>query len=236
MKNQILLFTVLLCNVVLYGQVGINTTDPKATLDIEARRSDNAKADGIIVPRLSGAELHAKISTYTNAQKGTIVYVENASPQAGVSGDKTSRVNKEGFYYFNGTSWHPVKSLASRTLYMPAVIFDTSVPGTYTRDLYEEYKKQFQGNSVFITGENGGAAIGVPAKQIQYTGGVISSNASKPTIDVYSSDELTYYITYYDQTAFASGMTISADGKLTYTVQNSAPVYGYMNIVFVVNE
>lgn len=236
MLKPILFSITLFLGVISYGQVGINTENPKATLDVEAKRNDSTKPDGIIVPRLTGVELQAKNAIYTANQKGALVYVENASPQAGIPGDKTAKVTQEGFYYFSGSTWQAVKSPASKIMYMPAVIFDTSTPGTYTRDLYEEYKKQFQGNTVYITGENGGIAIGSPAQQIQYTGGIISSDALKPVIEVYSSDELTYYITYYDQTAFAPGITIDSDGKLTYTVQNTAPVYAYMNIVFVVNE
>ncbi len=120
-----------------------------------------------------------------------------------------------------------------RFFYMPAVIFDTSTPGTYTRDLYQEYKKQFEGTNVYITGENNNNPVG--ANPIQYTGGLIGSAGAPAQITVYTSDELYYYITYYDQEVF-SGLSIDEDGLLTYNIVSNATDVSYMNIVFVVKE
>ncbi|MBT0572960.1 hypothetical protein J5312_05580 [Riemerella anatipestifer] len=57
----------------LQAQVGINTPNPKATLDVVGKASDADALDGIIPPRLKGVDLKAK--TYTLEQQGAIVYV-----------------------------------------------------------------------------------------------------------------------------------------------------------------
>ncbi|MDY3315958.1 hypothetical protein PG630_01365 [Riemerella anatipestifer] len=83
-----------------YGQVGINTPNPKATLDVEGKASDTKVLDGIIAPRLDGEQLRGK--TYTEEQKGAIVYVKKADTSP--SG-QTANVTDAGYYYFDGTSW-----------------------------------------------------------------------------------------------------------------------------------
>jgi len=42
------------------GQVGINTTTPQATLQVEGKPSISSELDGIIPPRLTGNQLQAK--------------------------------------------------------------------------------------------------------------------------------------------------------------------------------
>ncbi|CAM4182528.1 hypothetical protein FLAN108750_14215 [Flavobacterium antarcticum] len=114
-----------------------------------------------------------------------------------------------------------------RFFYMPAVVFDTSTPATtIIRDLYLEYKNQFEGNALSI-------AHGAAGYSISYTGGLVGSAGSPADIDTYASGELYYYISYYDQAVF-SNLSISADGKLTYTILAGATDVSYMNIVFVV--
>jgi hypothetical protein len=55
-----------------FSQVGINSPEPKATLDVRANTIDTTKADGIIAPRLKGSELKNKDDVYTADQKGTL--------------------------------------------------------------------------------------------------------------------------------------------------------------------
>lgn len=100
----------LFSSVTLFSQVGINTENPKATLDIVASPGDNTKTDGIIAPRLTGAELKAKDALYTTAQKGAIIYATSASASAGVAGEKTININEEGFYYFDGAIWRKISA------------------------------------------------------------------------------------------------------------------------------
>ncbi|GEM_PF-981899 len=82
------------------GAVGVNTNNPKATLDVVASPNISTRIDGFIAPRLKGSELKAKDALYTADQDGTIVYVTEAV--SGVT-DKTTNVTSIGYYYFDKT-------------------------------------------------------------------------------------------------------------------------------------
>jgi hypothetical protein len=94
----------------IFGQVGINNEDPKATLDVTAKTTDGSKPEGIIAPRLSGEEIKGKDAKYLAEQKGTIIYATSASSDAGVSGAKTINITAEGYYYFDGSIWQKFNS------------------------------------------------------------------------------------------------------------------------------
>ncbi len=91
-----------------YAQVGINTSDPKASLDVVGNPTNTTKLDGILPPRLTGDQLRAK--TYTTAQTGAQVYVTAADSNP--SG-QTIYVKTPGSYYFNGTVWKLVLGVES---------------------------------------------------------------------------------------------------------------------------
>ncbi|MDR2237938.1 MAG: hypothetical protein LBE92_17575 [Chryseobacterium sp.] len=100
MKNKLFLLGVLPLSIYVGAQVGINTPSPDATLDVVGFPANTAKLDGIIAPRLSGAELRAK--NYGNSQKGAMVYVTEADT---APAGQTINVNNTGYYYFDGNSW-----------------------------------------------------------------------------------------------------------------------------------
>jgi hypothetical protein len=63
------LFTVaILASAVSFAQVGINTSTPKAALDVVAAPSDITKTDGLIAPRITVNEFKAKDALYTPNQ------------------------------------------------------------------------------------------------------------------------------------------------------------------------
>lgn len=103
MKKKIL-FILLLLTVVFRAnaQVGVNTENPKATLDVSATKTDGTTAEGIIAPKLSLQQLVVKDAKYTADQVGTIVYVNDIS---GTASTKTANIKKVGYYYFDGTLW-----------------------------------------------------------------------------------------------------------------------------------
>ncbi|MCS4304061.1 hypothetical protein [Chryseobacterium sp. BIGb0232] len=104
MKKNLIFAATLLTGVSAFGQIGISTPDPKATLDIVASPADYTKTDGLIAPRLKGAELKAKDSNYTNDQTGAIVYVTEGLDEADTT-DKTKNITKVGYYHFDGSVW-----------------------------------------------------------------------------------------------------------------------------------
>lgn len=100
MKKNTILIVSLFIGFSAYGQVGINTESPKATLDVVAKAADVTVTDGIIAPRLTGNQLRSK--TYTAEQTGALVYV--TAPDTAPAG-QTVNVTSIGYYYFNGTQW-----------------------------------------------------------------------------------------------------------------------------------
>ncbi|MGE8554672.1 MAG: hypothetical protein ACN6OB_12155 [Chryseobacterium jejuense] len=108
MKKKILLNTTIVISSIAYAQVGINTTTPKATLDVIAAPLDLTKTDGFIAPRLTGPELKAKDTNYDIPQTGTIVYVTQALLPVDTT-TKTANVTNIGYYYFDGVIWQTLK-------------------------------------------------------------------------------------------------------------------------------
>ncbi|WP_294219422.1 hypothetical protein [uncultured Chryseobacterium sp.] len=100
MKNKLFTIAALSLSFWACAQVGINTEDPQATLDVVGFPSVTTKLDGVIAPRLSGDQLRQK--TYTASQTGAIVYVTAADSNPG---GQTAGVLSAGYYYFDGSKW-----------------------------------------------------------------------------------------------------------------------------------
>lgn len=89
------------------GYIGVNTSTPHITLDINGVPNDTTKFDGVIAPRITGSQLVAK--NYGVLQTGAIVYV-TAIPT--VLTGQVINVSQVGYYYFDGTVW---KSFANNS-------------------------------------------------------------------------------------------------------------------------
>ncbi|MFD2037530.1 hypothetical protein ACFSKL_22240 [Belliella marina] len=101
MKKGILFISLLMITAELLAQTsGINTVEPKATLDVVGEPTDATIFDGIIPPRITGDQLGAK--TYTAEQTGAMVYVNTA---ATTPAGQTINVVEAGYYYFDGAIW-----------------------------------------------------------------------------------------------------------------------------------
>ncbi|UTX48888.1 fibrobacter succinogenes major paralogous domain-containing protein [Chryseobacterium sp. MA9] len=114
MKNKILFFSAgLFLATGAYGQVGINTPTPRATLDVTAKIIDGTAPEGIIAPRLTGDALFAAGSgttpQYGNDQDGAIVYVTQAVSPGNDTG-QTANIDAPGYYYFDASAnrWEKV--------------------------------------------------------------------------------------------------------------------------------
>lgn len=102
MKKLLFFSCLLLAGLSTAQNVGINTTDPKATLDVVGHPNDVTKADGLILPRLTLAQLNAKTS-YSSAQTGALVYVTDVT--GGSTVPSTAQVIAVGHYFFDGIRW-----------------------------------------------------------------------------------------------------------------------------------
>lgn len=98
----------ILSSATMKAQVGINTEEPKATLEVQVRSVDTGTPEGVIVPRLTGVQLKAKDPVYTAEQTDAIVYVTDVSGM-GAPSAKTVNVTSVGYYYFDGAVWQAMK-------------------------------------------------------------------------------------------------------------------------------
>jgi hypothetical protein len=128
MKRILLCAALFAASFTTVAQVGVGNTDPKATLDVTGDAADAASLDGIIAPRLTGAELRAK--TYTADQLGAIVYATAADT---APAGQTVNVTEAGYYSFDGTEW--VRFAAAVAPFEPAltVYVDTADPNSATK-------------------------------------------------------------------------------------------------------
>ncbi|MFN1216851.1 hypothetical protein ACKW6Q_07655 [Chryseobacterium kwangjuense] len=157
MKNRLLTLAAFSLYFGISAQVGINTNQGQATLDVVGFPSNSAKLDGIIAPRLTGTQLRAK--TYTSAQNGAMVYVTQAdSAPAG----QTVNVTAVGYYYFDGSVWvktssggNAVTSFSSGNL---SPLFTTSVATATTTPALSFNLTNAPANTIF--GNNTAAAAG----------------------------------------------------------------------------
>ena len=75
MKNLLLIY-LLLINTFCFSQVGINNTDPKASLDITTtNQASPINTDGILIPRIDAFPA----TSPTAAQQGMMVYLTTTS-------------------------------------------------------------------------------------------------------------------------------------------------------------
>ncbi|XHT75143.1 hypothetical protein RAO03_09060, partial [Ornithobacterium rhinotracheale] len=105
MKKSILLLSVLAMGGGLYaqqdqGRVGINTPNPKATLDISKEGVDDAK--GVLIPRLTADE----VKTMTDANKvgedqnSLLLYVTQPFASPANKTGKYELIDQAGYYYY----------------------------------------------------------------------------------------------------------------------------------------
>ena len=108
------------------------------------------------------------------------------------------------------TAIAPITAKAARIFYPPSIAIDASTNGVdFTVDLYQQYLDQF----------------GSPA---------VSSPGAPAAVPTYGPTELYYYVTYADPNVF-SGMSIDANGVLTYDIIGQPSDYNSLiNVVFVV--
>lgn len=104
MKYNFLTLGLLVFAVNAFGQTGIGTSNPAATLQVTGNSTTVTSADGIIPPIISRTNLMAKTS-YTSSQKGAILYVDDISGTVPSVGSATEFVTNIGYYYFDGVKW-----------------------------------------------------------------------------------------------------------------------------------
>jgi len=109
MKKYLLSIMALSLGVAANSQIGINTTSPKTTMDIQSLKDpvtgllDNSKHIGLKAPSLTRTELTANTAVYGTDQIGSIVYISDISG-GNILGQRAN-INSTGYYYFDGSVW-----------------------------------------------------------------------------------------------------------------------------------
>lgn len=101
MKDKILLCLFLVTGFSLYGQVGIHTPNPAATLDVTAKKAigSSSDPDGLLIPRVD----RQRAQSMTGVETSTLVYVNDVS--TGTQVGTAVNIDTVGYYNYNGTEW-----------------------------------------------------------------------------------------------------------------------------------
>ncbi|MDR1918305.1 MAG: hypothetical protein LBQ65_01515 [Tannerellaceae bacterium] len=201
------------------GQVTIGADiEPRkgALLDIKQTDGNNGAATvtsgGLLLPRVSLSYL-TNLAPLVPSPTGTDLADHKGLTVYNLS---TTAPFKPGLYVWNGIKWI---TAGEKYFYMPSCNIPVTSTGTKNINLYDEYAKQF-------------AKAG--------TDPWVSSNASinfipsPESTTLYARTDLDYVITYYDTNVF-SGVSVNANGLMSYTVNTlDITPATYFNIVFVV--
>lgn len=133
------------------GRMGINTTSPRATLDIVAEDSDTNP--GVIVPNITDENNPKKVdpnitdkdarvfNQFKKLEKvvngktkdfaeSTLIYVKGENfdnKRIDIdSNSKTEEVSQKGFYYYDGKDWLPLRPKTQ--MYLPSIVLETELP------------------------------------------------------------------------------------------------------------
>ncbi|WP_276875255.1 tail fiber domain-containing protein [Chryseobacterium joostei] len=87
------------------GKIGINTPNPKATLDITAKTDGASQAEGLMIPRLTGDQIQTMTAGIQPGTESLMIYA-TASPVSPTA--KVSKITQPGYYFWNGTNWESV--------------------------------------------------------------------------------------------------------------------------------
>ena len=98
MKRCYNLLIPLLVGFSTHAQVGINTSTPKSTLDVQVSTTTNYP-DGVLLPRIAADVLKSKESSYDTNQDGAMVYVTSPLTST-VGAEKTLGMTSTGIYYY----------------------------------------------------------------------------------------------------------------------------------------
>ncbi len=220
----------LLFSLVLHAQVGINTTDPKANLDVVGNPTNTSSPDGIIPPRLTRNQLISKSTVYNVDQIGALVYVTDTS---GTTNTATANVTAAGMYFFDGSVWQRIDSYAetTHTVSTSANTLTSTVDGvTDTTSLISTVQNTSSGNNLntSINGILGSNVSLISSNQMTVSGntltntinGVVSNSATVPNLYT-ANGTLTGNRTVYMNTQTLAFTSSASTGTSHFTIDGT---------------
>ncbi|MDR6159060.1 hypothetical protein QF023_002576 [Chryseobacterium sp. SLBN-27] len=178
MKN-IITMAACLCSLIIYSQVGINTNNPQASLDITAKTTNGSKPEGLIAPRLTGDQIQAGDAQYGTAQKGAIIYATAAATSVS---SKTANITSEGYYYFDGTAWQKITGGASAGDTTNDAWINDTTNSVVKLGTKADGTARTAGTE-FVVNDNGSVGIGtnLPTAKLEISSGVSNTSGVKLT-------------------------------------------------------
>lgn len=218
-KRYLILVIYLIANFWVYGQVGIGTNDPKATLHVNAlqAKGQTTNTDGILIPRVD----RERALSMENVLESTLIYIDDIS-----TGDSNSLINSPGFYYYKNnnsqTNWIKLGSEYAKPefFYMPSVVLPTYaldelivndplaykvINGVYEVNLFVLFSRQFT------------QPIASSPEKINENSNEIKFEKDKLNQFINIATDYHYYITYADQAVFTD-IKVNNNGVLSYKV------------------
>lgn len=190
------LFFALVLPTVFYaqsGRVGINTTDPNATLKVNTTENDTAK--GILIPRLTAEAV--KMMTGNNgigeAQNSLLVFVSAGFSNAGDQTRAYANINAKGFYYwdFNTKSWKKIMDSDAPT--GGGSTYEAGEGMFLTGNVFHRKGLEEVSSQVVVNGEpvtkKGWRYIGAPNREYAPIGRYATDLSFLPTIPKNPDDE-----------------------------------------------
>ncbi len=116
MKKNIISMYALLSLSFAYSQVGINTSTPQTTLDVNAKRDisgtivDHNQMVGFQAPRMTRLELANTTATYGEGQKGALIFITDISGGT-AAGQRINITSANNYYYFDGSLWQKITDI-----------------------------------------------------------------------------------------------------------------------------
>ena len=100
-KNLLLAGLLTTFSLVAKSQVGINTPNPAATLDVTAKNSTGTatSAEGLLIPRVD----RQRAQSMAGVPVSTLIYVNSIA--TGTAAGTALNIDTVGYYYYNGTVW-----------------------------------------------------------------------------------------------------------------------------------
>ncbi len=118
MKNIFLFLFILFLSNTSAQNVGINSTNPQVTLDVNGNATTVTATDGMRAPRITLAQLNAKTNYNTN-HIGALLYVTDLTGGSTVAA--TAQITTVGYYYFDGSAWQSVVAKSGSAVFIASL-------------------------------------------------------------------------------------------------------------------
>lgn len=232
MNTKTLLLGFLFFTTLVFSQVGINNSNPQATLDVTAKTTDGSRPEGLITPRLTGNQIRSGNASYTTAQTGAIIYATSGdSAPAG----KTINITAPGYYYFDGSIWQKIITGSTGDTTNDAWVNDNTNSMVKLGTQSDAVTARIAGTDVVIK-DNGYMGIGNVAPNAKFDARTNTTSTSDPGAGIIGLGTTTMAANI----AGAGAMRYSTNGggnleysngttwnTMTSTVKKSL-VYGYL--------